>query len=87
APGSEELGQPRSYTNPQPHNARMQEQAAALERAPALLPPTTALRLIEEARYWHRPAFLPPEIALHHGKRTTILAPSQPHKTRETATS
>ncbi|MCX5617336.1 Sec-independent protein translocase protein TatB [Bombella sp. TMW 2.2543] len=72
APGSEELNRPRSYA--QPHNARMQAQAEALERAPALLPPTTALRLIEEARYWHRPAFLPPEIALHNGRRAAILS-------------
>lgn len=86
APGSEELGRPRSYSVPQPHNARMQEQAVALERAPALLPPTTALRLIEEARYWHRPAFLPPEIALHHGQRTAILAPTQPRQAKEEAT-
>ena len=71
-PGSEELEAARSHARP--YNARMQAQAEALERAPALLPPTTALRLIEESRYWHRPAFLPPEIALHGGRRTAILS-------------
>ncbi|MCL1562111.1 twin-arginine translocase subunit TatB [Parasaccharibacter sp. TMW 2.1886] len=79
APGSEELGGSRSHVPPaQPHNARMQAQAEALERAPAILPPTTALRLIEESRYWHRPAFLPPEIALHNGRRAAILTAAQP---------
>lgn len=75
-PGSEELEAGRTHA--QPYNARMQAQAEALERAPAILPPTTALRLIEESRYWHRPAFLPPEIALHNGRRTAILSAARP---------
>lgn len=56
-----------------PHNALMARRAKALEEAPAFLPPTTALRLIEESPHWHRPAFLPPEIALHYGRRVVIV--------------
>lgn len=58
----------------QPHNARMQAQAEALEKAPAIIPPTTAIRLIDEAEYWHPPAIIPPEIALHQGRRIRILS-------------
>ncbi|MDF7674362.1 Sec-independent protein translocase protein TatB [Acetobacteraceae bacterium ESL0709] len=58
----------------QPHNARLQIQAEALEKAPSIIPPTTAIRLIEEAEYWRPPAFIPPEIALHQGRRVRILS-------------
>lgn len=64
----------------QPYNARMKARVEALEGAPVILPPSTAMRLIEESPYWHRPAFLPPEVALHNGKRTLILSETQSEK-------
>lgn len=73
-------------TSDEPYNARMKARAEALENAPFLLPPTTALRLIEEASYWKRPSILPPEMALHYGKRVPILtefAPVVPQKENE----
>lgn len=57
----------------EPYNARMKARAEALENAPAFLPPTTALRLIEEKQHWERPSILPPEIALHQGRRVPIV--------------
>lgn len=57
----------------EPYNARMKARADALEKAPAFLPPTTALRLIEEQPHWERPSILPPEMALHQGRRVPIV--------------
>lgn len=57
----------------EPYNARMKARAEALEKAPVFLPPTTALRLIEDVPHWKRPAILPPEIALHEGRRVPIM--------------
>ncbi|MXV44043.1 twin-arginine translocase subunit TatB [Saccharibacter sp. 17.LH.SD] len=68
-----------------PYNARMKARLEALEKAPMLLPPATALRLIEEFPHCKRPSVLPPEISLHQGRRVPIITDAPAEVPRESA--